>query len=159
MFSHPPQCHQCIQSSTVFFTLVANEKAQTLGCCKQCPLLENAEKAGALPSELLHINLAVPTPLIREKCPACGFRWEDFERTHRMGCPVCYQIHSKPLAETIALIQPGPSHIGRHPSLHEKDRLERLTRAKILLEEAIREEDFESAAALRDQISDLESKK
>jgi protein-arginine kinase activator protein McsA len=28
-----------------------------------------------------------------------------------------------------------------------------------LLEEAIREEDFESAAALRDQISDLESKK
>lgn len=159
MFSRPPHCHQCTQDCTVFFTLVADGKAQTFGCCKQCPVLENAEKTGFLPSEILSISLAVPTPVIRERCPACGFRWEDFERTHRIGCPVCYQIHAKPLAETIALIQPGQRHTGRHPTLHEKDRLERLAKAKTLLAEAIREEDFESAAALRDQISDLESKK
>lgn len=159
MFSRPPQCLECAKKCTLFVTLVAGGKAQPIGCCDQCPLMESMGKIGSLPSENLKIQLAVPTPLHRERCPVCGFRWEDFERTHRMGCPVCYQTHAKALAETIALIQPGQTHTGRHPSLNEKDRLQRLAEAKTLLEQAIRDEDFESAAALRDQISDLESKK
>ena len=58
---------------------------------------------------------------------------------------------------TIARLQPGMAHQGRRPQALTADRQAKLAACQALLAEAVKEEDFESAAALRDQIVALEA--
>lgn len=97
-------------------------------------------------------------PKIQGSCPSCGFRWEDFARTHRIGCPKCYEAHTQDLLPTLSRIQPGISHSGRRPQPSEMDLKNRLQKAKTELAQAVKNEDFETAAALRDQIAELDTK-
>ena len=57
----------------------------------------------------------------------------------------------------IAQLQPGLAHQGRRPQASTAERQAKLTACQGLLAEAIQTEDFESAAALRDQINALET--
>ena len=114
--------------------------------------------AGSLPSQILGISLDIPMPKIQGSCPSCGFRWEDFERTHRIGCSRCYEAHTQELLPTLSRIQPGVMHSGRRPQLTEIDLKNRIQKAKVDLAEAVKNEDYETAAALRDQIAELGSK-
>ncbi len=152
----------------MYFTLVAGGKAETYACCQGCPSLLSDS---ILPSLALGLKLTVPTPVGRGKCPTCGFRWADFDRLHRFGCPTCYEAHAPQALATIARIQPGLEHHGRRPLDAEADREARLTKVRDMvkatiearlnkardqLKAAMKEEDYETAAVLRDQIAELE---
>ena len=138
----------------MYFTLVAGGKAETYACCQGCPSLLSDS---ILPSLALGLKLTVPTPVGRGKCPTCGFRWADFDRIHRFGCPTCYEAHAPQALATIARIQPGLEHHGRRPTDAVADREAKLAKARVLLKVAMKEEDYETAAALRDQITGLEA--
>jgi protein-arginine kinase activator protein McsA len=58
---------------------------------------------------------------------------------------------------TIARIQPGLEHHGRRPYDAAADRESKLTKARLLLKSALKDEDYETAAVLRDQITELEA--
>lgn len=154
MIPRPPSCQGCVQNAAVYFTLVAGGKAETYVCCQGCPSLQSDS---ILPSLALGLKLAVPAPVGRGKCPTCGFRWADFDRVHRFGCPTCYEAHAPQALATLARIQPGLEHQGRRPLASATDRQAKLTRARDLLKSALKEEDYETAAALRDQIAELEA--
>lgn len=74
-----------------------------------------------------------------------------------MGCPSCYQAHTDQVLLAITRIQPGLAHQGRRPQTSKTERQAKLASCQALLAEAIRAEDFESAASLRDQITGLEA--
>jgi protein-arginine kinase activator protein McsA len=74
-----------------------------------------------------------------------------------LGCPTCYEAHAPQALATIARIQPGLEHHGRRPYDAAADREAKLTKARVLLKSALKEEDFETAAVLRDQIAELEA--
>jgi protein arginine kinase activator len=153
----PSSCQGCQQPPKVFFSLAAGAKAQTYACCGACPCLAKAS-AGTLPSVALEVKFEVPSAAGRGKCPACGFRWSDFDRIRRMGCPSCYEAHSREAAGAIAKAQPGLLHTGRRPSAEvAPDLAQRMAEARRRLKEALAEEDYESAAILRDRIAELES--
>lgn len=154
----PPVCTECKKPCTLFITLVAGGKAMTYSCCAHCPSSMTSPLAGSLPSQILGIKLDIPMPKIQGSCPSCGFRWADFERTHRIGCPQCYEAHTQDLLPTLSRIQPGISHSGRRPQPSEMDLKNRLQKAKDELAQAVKNEEFETAAALRDQIAQLDTK-
>ncbi|MEY5005973.1 MAG: hypothetical protein RI969_1061 [Verrucomicrobiota bacterium] len=154
MIPRPPTCQGCAQNAVVYFTLVARGKAETYACCQGCPSLGSD---AILPSLALGLKLTVPTPVGRGKCPACGFRWSDYERIHRLGCATCYEAHAPQALATIARIQPGLEHHGRRPQDSQADRLAKLAKARADLQDALRVEDYEAAAVLRDQIAELEN--
>ena len=157
MILRPSSCQGCSKAPAVFVTLVAGGKAETHACCQDCPAVQTGSAEAILPSVALGLKMTIPTPQGRGKCPTCGFRWTDFERIHRMGCPTCYETHEAQALATIARIQPGLEHQGRRPYDAKADRIALLTKAKSLLKAALKEEDFETAAALRDQIMGLEN--
>ena len=157
MDQRPSQCQGCTQPCSTYFTLVSGGKAESFGCCQACPVVTAPVAGGLLPSVELGYKLSVPSPTGRGRCPSCGFRWQDFERTHRIGCPTCYQAHTEQVLATIARLQPGMAHQGRRPQALVADRQAKLAACQALLAEAVKEEDFESAAALRDQIVALEA--
>ena len=89
-----------------------------------------------------------------QKCPVCGFGQADFKKTGRLGCAACYQTFAEGLAPLLKGMHKGVSHLGKFPSRLAVS-MERESRLKDLhrdLRLAVSEENYESAARLRDQI-------
>lgn len=98
-----------------------------------------------------------------KRCEGCQSSLEDIMRSGRVGCAKCYDLFQTELEGAIRRMQPGLSHTGSRPALSpppdEKAPPEpSLSRLKARLEQAIREEKFEEAAKLRDEIRDLGGK-
>ncbi|MBR5522989.1 MAG: UvrB/UvrC motif-containing protein [Akkermansia sp.] len=84
------------------------------------------------------------------KCPVCDFPLETYRKTGRLGCPDCYTVFSRELE-----LQTTPGATEAQPQTHEDaPALSRIALEK-QLKEAIAREDYETAAALRDQLKDL----
>jgi len=94
-------------------------------------------------------------------CQVCGYSFDQFRKTNRLGCPRCYEAFRAPLLAILGHLHRHVSHLGKtpRPAADGDDRPGVLSRARIALEKAIGAEDFEKAARLRDEIQRLESAK
>lgn len=81
-------------------------------------------------------------------CPDCGWTLRDFRQTSRFGCPRDYEIFGAQVEDVLERIH-GTSE---HPVRPEEAELVRI---KAEMAEAVRCEDYETAASLRDRIRDL----
>lgn len=135
-----------------------------LALCPHCAP-KGIEEA-PLPAAMAGLALPIPLPPSRTPCPSCGFRWPDFERHQRLGCPDCYAAHAAQSRALVARTQPALTHQGRRPGApvaplqREMDGLRSTSRAtegaaelEARLARAIREENYEEAARLRDLIA------
>ena len=96
-----------------------------------------------------------------QKCPVCGFTQADFKKTGRLGCSACYLTFAEGLGSLLKAMHKGTEHIGKFPqrahrAIELDDRMRTLTED---LEKAVADENYENAAALRDQIKQLEHEK
>ncbi|MCI8404245.1 MAG: hypothetical protein HFE49_05010 [Clostridia bacterium] len=94
-----------------------------------------------------------------KKCPVCGHTYSDFRRTGKIGCGECYNVFRAPITETLRRVQPSPLHKGKIPSksgeeLKLKRKYETL---KQELSDAVKNEDYETAAKLHKQIREIEN--
>lgn len=92
-------------------------------------------------------------------CPLCGASAQDIARTGRAGCAECYSVFDYVLGPAIKRIHGDASHSGAIPGSAgaELSRKRRLTELKHELKTAIKNEAFEDAARLRDEIRSLEN--
>lgn len=96
-------------------------------------------------------------------CPICDWSVADVRDNHgKFGCPACYN-HFKDLTEqTFAKIQKGPVHTGKRPANSSDADTASYEYTLAVLEKAmakyIAEEDYESAAKLRDGIARMKQK-
>ncbi len=115
-------------------------------------------------------------------CPNCGTTYENFVETSRFGCADCYSVFGPLLGENIRHLQGSERHVGKRPDYvlreeaekaqaralesmnktgEEDGELPKLTgeeRVRLLqarIKDAVRREDYEEAAALRDEIRSL----
>ncbi len=94
-------------------------------------------------------------------CPECGLSFREFRSTGLLGCPNDYKAFERQLAPLIERAHDGATHHvgkspgrlkGASPNVHVT--IARLQRS---LKEALKIEDYELAAKLRDEIKALES--
>lgn len=91
-----------------------------------------------------------------KSCPACHLRGRDFKKNARLGCPNCYETFAPELAPMLEAMHKGPRHTGKIPESRRRG-LEQeglCLRLRKQLEEAIRDEKYEEAARLRDQLKE-----
>lgn len=89
-------------------------------------------------------------------CPGCGSTLRDFA-TKGAGCPKCFETFAEELAPTVSRVHGKAAHTGRVPGRY-RSRIERKRRIEALMEEqreAVRNEDFERAASIRDELKKL----
>lgn len=79
-------------------------------------------------------------------CPACGFPLETYRKTGRLGCPDCYTVFARELEP-----QMSPADDGSAPDAPADERRE----LEEQLSAAVAREDYETAAALRDRLRNL----
>ena len=91
------------------------------------------------------------------KCPRCGFTQADFKKSGRLGCPECYQTFAEGLGGLLKTMHKGTRHAGKAPEAlrQSRDLSDRMKTLQIKLAKAIKDENFEQAAALRDEIKNL----
>jgi protein arginine kinase activator len=94
------------------------------------------------------------------KCPTCGMTERELRESGRVGCPDCYSTFADILNPYVRKVHGADRHVGASPAGTETPQaapaegsVEAL-RAK--LNEAIKNEEFEQAAVLRDQIKQME---
>lgn len=172
-------CDECGKNkATVHLTEIVNELVTKLNLCEGCAKQKGAEVEqhfgiadllSALSDTEQHPAPGAGSPVgvspSKNKCTKCGLTHEDFKRVGRLGCAECYKIFRTSLAPLLKKIHGSNQHIGKSPSPQAVDefktvhkRQEELDSAKQGLQKAIRNEEFEEAAALRDKIKFLEKK-
>lgn len=92
------------------------------------------------------------------RCPDCGMTLAEFRSKGRLGCPKDYEVFWEHLVPLLHRVHNAAEHTGRLPGQdeHAARRKRHLTELRSQLEAAIREEAYEDAAQLRDEIQALE---
>jgi protein arginine kinase activator len=145
-------------------TQIISGKMQKIDLCEKCAKEKGvADPAGfSLADMLLGLGAADEIKANGTEelvCPQCGFTQPDFKKTGRLGCPQCYVTFEEGLSVILKDMHKGTAHKGKVPSRAAKAQLFQ-TKLKTLhaeLQSAVQSENYEQAASLRDQISQLET--
>lgn len=92
-------------------------------------------------------------------CKSCGSSFDDISATGKVGCADCYTTFCDKLMPLIKRIHGNTNHSGKLAcaASDEKKLENKITALKTELNEAVKEQNFELAATLRDKIKELES--
>ena len=158
-------CDVCKHNqATVFLTQIVEGNMQKVNLCESCSKDKGVtDPTGfALADLLLGLGAAeaIEGAGTAKKCPACGFGQQDFKKTGRLGCAVCYETFGEGLSGLIKGMHKGTAHLGKVPA-RMLQTLEREQEIKTLhrdLQKAVAQENYESAAQIRDRIRESEGK-
>jgi protein arginine kinase activator len=159
-------CH--VKSADIKIAHVVNTKKIEINLCKGCaeqkgldnPLVNIPQMFGNFITQLFgQDTLKTPTGSENKRCPGCGLTWRHFQKTGLFGCDACYQTYAEELGPILRKLHGSHQHIGSCPKSyrHVVDESE-IEHFHLQLTEAIKRENFERAAELRDKIRDAQRK-
>lgn len=157
------KCDVCDNEATVFLTQIINGQMTTVNLCDGCSKAKGVtdETGFGLAEAFLGGNQPQATMSAAEAvCPSCGFTAAQLKKIGRMGCPDCYEAFREGLDHLLKAMHKGTRHVGKTPTrLLTEGQLQ--GSLEILggdLETAVREERYEDAARLKQQIQELKEK-
>jgi len=164
------KCDRCGRPATIYLTEISDGKKLEKHLCEECAVAEGVAMKADIPiSQLLedfvlHSTGAKNTSRdeadSKIACDVCGMTWERFREEKVLGCPHDYDVFEQQLRPILLNEQEGAcQHIGKVPHRAGNDQRKQnaVLRLRAQLNSAIAQEDYERAAALRDQIRELES--
>lgn len=128
-------------------------------------------------SFLEEFNSPIFSPLLQEvknlTCESCGFTFDDIVKMGNYGCPNCYETFDDKMAPILKKLQGNNRHTGRlgkisdnHISVSpndtikekqaDKKQMSKLEKLQQQLKQAIKEEKYEEAAKIRDEIKEID---
>jgi protein arginine kinase activator len=156
------KCDKCDKQATVHVTEIVGGQKIERHLCEDCAASEGvAVKADISISQLLK-DFVLQTSDAQEDeltCDVCGQTFKDFREHGLLGCPNDYDQFEAALAPVIQRAQEGASeHVGKVPHRADGEAKQHVAvlRLRAELREAVAGEDYERAAALRDQIREYE---
>ena len=165
------KCDLCDRESTVHEVTVKGGVKIERHLCEQCAAEQGLQTNSGNPMEMLKSMAQpkrVPAPAQRPSgCGACGTTFSEFKSSGVLGCPECYAAFESQLASLIERAHEGATnHIGKAPSTHPsgprpaiaaaiEERAHRIAAIRRLLDEAVKAEQYERAAQLRDELRKL----
>ncbi len=101
-----------------------------------------------------------------EKCPMCGSTFYAISKSGKVGCAECYNVFYDKLLPSIKRIHGNTVHAGKRAGDSASHKLPAQSSAEVQkdetavlkrqLDEAVKSQEFERAAQLRDRIKELE---
>lgn len=179
-------CERCkIREANVQYTEVINGVMTEHNFCAQCAremdfgqysaIFDGEFPLGKLLSGLLGTEGTAQKQDKRQQiiCPTCGTGYSEFVQNSCFGCADCYGVFDLLIHDNIKQLQGSDSHKGKKPLYQNEqqgeapkpteaagnDREEEIRVLTLQLQEAIKQEEYETAATLRDKIRDLKEGK
>ncbi len=157
------KCDLCNQPAVVHEVTVKNGLKNEVHLCEQ-----HAAEAGFTPNMQQPINELLTQFVVakggrskrvaQKTCGTCGVRFSHFKSGGALGCPDCYEAFEDQLSPMVERAQHGGDHhVGKTPkragvSIDRQRQIQQLLRD---LDSAVAAEQYERAAALRDQLKDM----
>ena len=181
------KCENCgMNEATIHYSENINGKTRELNLCEECshklginkkmdfnmPIDFSSFFAGML-EDFESPDLLPMLNSVRElQCKSCGYTFDDILNTGKFGCANCYDTFEDRLDSIIRKIQGSNQHVGRlggatEHSINSKSiprakkvesKKDKVDVLKDDLKKAIKEERYEDAAKLRDEIAEIEKK-
>lgn len=168
-------CQNCKKArATVHLTEIDPENAspQETHLCEAC-----ARDTGASttkPSSVSTLQLTTTLISLQEKvrargmsrtvvCDECGMTFQEFRVKGRLGCCRCYEVFEEGLAPLLEKVHGSSHYVGPEPGVGSRRERTATALEQELLElrrrlpRAVKDEDYEQAARIRDRIRELEA--
>lgn len=144
----PEELHLCEEHAREYLTASNEKTSDETG--QMAAALAQQMAIGQTAEELAHLD--------RQACPVCGISFYDFRSVGRLGCPFDYVCFEQQLEPLIVSIHGETKHVGKSPRRcpSGSERRTQLIRLRREMDEAVKEEDYERASKLRDQIREIE---
>jgi protein arginine kinase activator len=159
------QCDICKKAeATVHLTQIVEGKMLKVDLCESCAKEKGVQEAAGFSLADLLVGLGAAEEMKVEspgaQCPVCNFTQADFKKTGRLGCSACWETFEAGLASLLKAMHKGDHHVGKVPTkaMHTLALNGKIQELAEQLEKAVREEKYEDAAQIRDEIRELETK-
>jgi protein arginine kinase activator len=167
----PTLCQSCKQNpATIHFTEIKDAEKRELHVCEACAQSQNLGTGpllAALPPMLAQLvgkagsgKAAKASSTPAPRCPICDITFAEFREKGRLGCPNDYPFFRESLDPLLEKIHGAAVHRGRLPRAADAatpDRCDKLLRLRRELHTAVKAEQYETAARLRDEIRQEEA--
>ena len=158
-------CQSChAKKATVHLTeIVGNKEKRELHLCEQCA----QEQQGTTGMEIMGLISSAFGPAGKPggpegkdlKCATCGLAYAEFRSRGRLGCPQCYEVFREALEPLLEKIHGKSGHVGKAPGgppTADRTRDKHLVALRRQLQGAVKGENYELAAKLRDELKHAE---
>ena len=179
-------CEKCkVREANIKYTEIINGVKTEHNLCSHCAkemdfgqytaLLDGEFPLGKLLSGLLGLEEDEEETDERSRvvCPTCGTSFDDFVQNSRFGCPDCYGVFDlfindkikqraqETISENNEEMVPADvlQKAGENAAKEQPEGMKEITQLERRLKEALEKEDYETAAACRDQIRALKAGK
>jgi protein arginine kinase activator len=165
------KCDKCKKNeATIHFTQVKEGEVVSLNLCHECAgkhgmkgVKFDSEVQPAFSPEQKNAvlnDLAEPAGEDQAgSCQFCGSTLDDIKKSGRLGCGKCYFVFESQVDMLMRRIQGSSFHVGKRPGRTENRAIDdqlRVRELKKRLNDAVKLENYEEAARLRDEILTLE---
>ena len=155
-------CEECHAKEAVYaVSVMVNGEITVRHLCPDCmERMNNSLQSGDIKNLLSSLLSAITGTSVPDKaepdlvCPRCQTTLSQFRKTGHLGCPTCYETFQEQIRPMLQQIHGHVQHAGRVPLVTREAQAKRLQQEKLTreLEQAVAQEDFETAARLRDQL-------
>jgi len=176
-------CENCGKNeANVHYTQIINGVKKEISVCSDCAKklgLDEMEMPinfnsflGDFFSDFAERSLLPSLKANEVKCKTCGTTYNDFINDGLFGCEDCYTEFERPINSLLKNLHGTDVHIGRKPGLtgdkveetkvqytatEEKPKeVDKKAKLQAELDKAVKEERYEDAAKLRDQLKEVE---
>ena len=172
------KCDLCDAEATVHETQIVNGQVTVRRLCERHAAENGLTGAAGVPTpgSSATVVLSMNQPGATLRCDRCGLSFATFRQHGLLGCPSCYEAFEDKLSPLIQRAhQGGVHHIGKTPRRMlaaarggdaeaiervlggARERAERIAQLRKQLEEALANEQYERAAAVRDELRRFEA--
>lgn len=168
-------CENCNKNkATVHFVRILNGKKEHLFLCEKCAgemgdlAFDNKESnisdldfhkiLNGLVDYLNNEEYKAIDPIEIDTCSVCGTKYKEFQETEIIGCKNCVEVFDKEARDIIKKLHGSLEYKGRVPKKRREEIFTKknISALKLELKAAIKREDYENAARVRDEIKKQE---
>ncbi len=161
------KCDLCgTNKATVHVQQIKGDEGVELHLCETCAAAKGITTGedrvdfsiSSLLTGLVDVKALAETSSTRKSCPRCGLTLSKFKKIGKLGCNECYSVFAAEVRKVVGKMFGRTRHTGKYPKrlMAYKAFLIDLEKLKKMLERAVKAEQYEEAARLRDQIKELE---
>lgn len=157
-------CHS--RKATVHLTdIVNNKEKREVHLCEQC----HSQQQGTSGMEIMGLissafgaaaKTAGAETAAEPTCATCGLAYSEFRSRGRLGCPQCYEVFRTALEPLLEKIHGKCQHVGKTPggpAAADRSREKHVVALRRQLNAAVKDENYELAARLRDDLKRAEA--
>ncbi|EJO5349194.1 UvrB/UvrC motif-containing protein [Clostridium botulinum] len=165
-------CEKCNKNNaTVHITKVVNGHKEEVNLCETCAkqeqgikITDNLDFMSSFSVQNILSNILDYMNKPQEKsvsyeitCPHCGTTYNEFKMKGLLGCSECYKVFNDSIIPIIKRIHGSQDHTGKIPKKSGQYIIKqrKLHQLKEKLQICIKQEEYEKAAEIRDEIKAL----